>query len=36
MHFFRHAFYKEWKFEPIKAEKKIAGRVIAVGETALL
>jgi hypothetical protein len=35
MHFFRHAFSKEWKFEPIKVEKKIAGRGAGGGGTAL-
>jgi hypothetical protein len=34
MHSFRHAFSKEWKFEPIKVEKKIAGRGTGGGRTA--
>jgi hypothetical protein len=36
MHFSRHVFSKEWKFEPIKIEKKIAGRGSGRGGTALL
>jgi hypothetical protein len=36
MHFFRHAFSKEWKFKPIKIEKKIASRGSGRGAAALL